>query len=129
MALSEWPAWIQTSVPFMAMFSTVFALAINITISKMAMSQGTSFYSFTVYSNGLATLVLFPTAFLYHRSKFPPLSFPVIWRIFLLAMFGCFAEMGSYAGLNYSSPILNTALMNLVPAFTFILAIIFRWKK
>lgn len=128
MALRQWP-WIETSLPFVCMISAVFALAINMIISKMAMSKGTSFYSLSVYSNGLATLILFPTAFLFHRSKVPPLSFPVLWRIFLLAMFGCFAEIGSYAGINYSSPTLGTALLNLVPAFTFILAIIFRMEE
>ncbi|XP_073141126.1 WAT1-related protein At3g28050-like [Henckelia pumila] len=128
MALRQWP-WIETSLPFIGMISAVSALAINMIISKMAMSKGTSFYSLSVYSNGLATLILFPTAFVFHRSKVPPLNFPVLWRIFLLAVFGYFAEISSYAGINYSSPTLGTALLNLVPAFTFILAIIFRMEE
>ncbi|KAK4485781.1 hypothetical protein RD792_008428 [Penstemon davidsonii] len=129
MAVSEQRTWIQTSLPFVGMTSAVVALAINAIISKMAMSKGTSFYILSVYSNGLATLILVPTAFLFHRSKRPPLSFPVLWRIFLLASFGCFAELGSYAGINYSSPTLSTAMLNLVPAFTYILAIIFRMEE
>ncbi|PIN09879.1 Permease of the drug/metabolite transporter (DMT) superfamily [Handroanthus impetiginosus] len=123
------PPWIQSSLPFVGMVSAVVALAINMIISKMAMSKGTSFYILSVYSNGLATLVVFPTAFLFYRSKRPPLSLAVLWRIFLLASFGCFAEIGSYAGINYSSPTLSTAMLNLVPAFTYILAIIFRMEQ
>ncbi|EYU29712.1 hypothetical protein MIMGU_mgv11b0165802mg, partial [Erythranthe guttata] len=101
------PPWIQSSLPFVGMTSAVVALAVNMIISKMAMSEGTSFYILSVYSNGFATLILFPTAFLFHR---------------------CFAEIGSYAGINYSSPTLGTAMLNLVPAFTYILAIIF-WME
>lgn len=38
----------------------------------------------------------------------------------------CFSDMACYAGVNYSSPTLSTAMLNLVPAFAYILAIIFR---
>ncbi|KAL6571793.1 hypothetical protein OROHE_002662 [Orobanche hederae] len=124
MATGQLP-WVESSLPVLGMVSAVVALAINQIVSKIAMSKGTSFYILSVYSNGLATLILFPTAFLFHRSKRPPLSFPVVWRIFVLASFGCFAEIGSYAGINYSSPTLSTAILILVPAFTYILAIIF----
>lgn len=125
---TQW-TWIQSSLPFIGMTTAIVALAINSITSKMAMSEGTSFYLLSVYSNGLATLILFPTAYFLHRSKWPPLSFPVMWRIFLLASFGYFAEIGSYAGINYSSPTLGTAMLNLVPAFTYVLAIIFRMEQ
>ncbi|KAL0336178.1 UNVERIFIED_CONTAM: hypothetical protein Sradi_4829700 [Sesamum radiatum] len=87
METRQWP-WIQSSLPFMGMVSSIVAFATSTIISKMAMSKGLSFYILTLYSNGLATLILFPTAFLMHRSKRPPLSFPVLFRIFLLASFG-----------------------------------------
>lgn len=109
--------WIQSSLPYAGMVSAVVALAINQITSKMAMSNGTSFYILSVYSNALAALLLFPTAYLFHRykpfppfrffllysiwafsnslqylilgrSKRPPLSFPVLWRIFFLASIG-----------------------------------------
>ncbi|XP_020551333.1 WAT1-related protein At3g28050 isoform X2 [Sesamum indicum] len=37
-------------------------------------------------------------------------------------------DIGSYAGINNSSPTLGTELLNLVPGFTYILAIIFRME-
>ncbi|XP_051146319.1 WAT1-related protein At3g28050-like [Andrographis paniculata] len=122
-------AWLQSSLPVLAMVTAVIALAFNMIISKLAMSNGVSFYTLSVFSNGLAALILFPTAFLIHRSQRPRLSFPVLWRIFLLASFGCFAEIGSYAGINFSSPTLSTAMLNLVPAFTYALAVIFRMEE
>lgn len=128
MARRQW-VWIESSLPVLGMVSAVVALAVNMIISKMAMSKGVSYYTLCVYSNGIATLILFPTAFIFHRSKRPKLSFRVLWRIFLLASFGTFADMGSNAGLKYSSPTLGTAMLNLVPAFTYILAVIFRMEK
>ncbi|CAI9775399.1 unnamed protein product [Fraxinus pennsylvanica] len=118
----------------MAMVLAVIALAANMIISKMAMSTGTSFFILSFYSSALATLILFPCGFFFHRSKLPPLTFSILWRIFLLALFGYIADVGSYAGIGYSSPTLGTALLNLVPGFTYVLAIIFRmeglnWKR
>ncbi|KZV15753.1 hypothetical protein F511_29313 [Dorcoceras hygrometricum] len=111
------------------MVAAMTALAGNMIVSKMAMSNGASFYIISVYSNGLATLVLFPTAFFFLRSNIAPVTFAVVWRIFLLALCGCLADIGSYAGINYSSPTLGSELLNLVPGFAFILAIIFRMEK
>lgn len=120
--------WMESSLPFVVMVLAVTALAINMIISKMAMSNGTSFFILSVYSNALATIVLFPCAFLSHRSNRPPLTFPILRRIFLLACFGCLGDIGSYAGILNSSPTLGTELLNLVPGFTYILAIIFRME-
>ncbi|KAL8518972.1 hypothetical protein ACS0TY_010068 [Phlomoides rotata] len=119
--------WIQGSLPYIGMTSAVVSLAVNQILSKMAISSGTSIYILSVYANGIATLILIPCAFLphSHRSKRPPLSFPVLWRLFLLASIGCSGEISLHAGMNYSSPTLSTALMNLIPAFTFILALVF----
>lgn len=39
----------------------------------------------------------------------------------------CTSQIMGYTGINYSSPTLASAISNLVPAFTFILAIIFRF--
>ncbi|XP_073057619.1 WAT1-related protein At3g28050-like [Primulina eburnea] len=121
-------AWPIFLLPFVGMVAAMTALAGNMVVSKMAMSNGTSFYIISVYSNALATLVLFPTAFISRRSKIPPVSFAVAWKIFLLALCGCLADIGSYAGINYSSPTLGSELLNLVPGFAYILAIIFRME-
>ncbi|WMV28683.1 hypothetical protein MTR67_022068 [Solanum verrucosum] len=59
-------------------------------------------------------------------SRRRPLTFSVIWRILLLALNGCFGQICDYVGISYSSPTLATAMLNLIPAFTFILAITFR---
>lgn len=39
----------------------------------------------------------------------------------------CASQIVGYTGINFSSPTLSSAISNLVPAFTFLLAIIFRF--
>ncbi|KAB2045386.1 hypothetical protein ES319_D01G157800v1 [Gossypium barbadense] len=41
----------------------------------------------------------------------------------------CIGQLCGYAGIEYSSPAMATAMLNLVPAFTFILAIVCRMEK
>lgn len=53
----------------------------------------------------------------------------VIWGLigFSINFFYSFlVQAFGYAGILYSSPTLATAILNLIPAFTFILAITFR---
>ncbi|PRQ41199.1 hypothetical protein RchiOBHm_Chr4g0444291 [Rosa chinensis] len=62
-----------------------------------------------VYANALCTLLLLPDAlFIFHR---------------------CSGQIFGYIGIDYSSPTLGTAMLNLIPAFTFILALIFRMEN
>ncbi|KAF8399296.1 hypothetical protein HHK36_015161 [Tetracentron sinense] len=100
------------------------------TLSKAAMSRGMSHFLFVFYSNAFATVILLPPSFILHRKDRPPLTFSLISRFFLLALIGITVVQNSvYTGINYSSPTLGSAMGNLVPAFTFMLAIIFRMEK
>lgn len=55
------------------------------------------------------------------------MSFYVLVRIFILALFGTTLQQNVYyAGLAYTSPTVATALGSVVPAFTFIMAAILR---
>lgn len=38
----------------------------------------------------------------------------------------CLVQVFGYAGIDYSSPTLASAMGNLIPTFTFVLAVIFR---
>ncbi|KAM5581597.1 hypothetical protein ABKV19_010707 [Rosa sericea] len=90
-------------LPFAAMIMMEIADVGAATISKAAMSKGMSSYVSVVYSSALGTIFLLPCFILQSSSL-------------LLA----------YNGINYSSPTLTSAVGNLIPVFTFMLAIIFR---
>ncbi|KAL6181855.1 hypothetical protein ACLB2K_048503 [Fragaria x ananassa] len=100
------------------------------TLSKAAMSRGMSHFVFVVYSNALATLILLPSSFIIHRNKRPPLTFSILCKFFLLSLAGITVMQNCvFTGVSYSSPTLASAMSNLVPAFTFFLAVIFRMEK
>lgn len=117
-------------LPFAAMIM-VECLDVGLTtLSKAAMSRGMSHFVFVVYSNALATLILLPSSFIIHRNKRPPLSFSILCKFFLLSLAGITVMQNCvFTGVSYSSPTLASALSNLVPAFTFFLAVIFRMEK
>ncbi|EPS63472.1 hypothetical protein M569_11314, partial [Genlisea aurea] len=122
-------SWFIGALPYLGMISAVASLALNMTLSKLAMSSGTSFYILTIYSHTVAALILFPTGFVFHRGKLPPLTFPVLWRIFLLGILGVIGDIFSYAGIKKSSSTLGSELLNLVPGFTYVLVIILRIER
>ncbi|KAJ4960125.1 hypothetical protein NE237_020035 [Protea cynaroides] len=99
------------------------------TLSKAAMMKGMSHFVFVVYYNAIGTLILLPS-FLFRRNKRPPLTFSILRRFFLLGLIGiCLRQICAFSGISLSSPTLASALGNLIPAFTFVLAVIFRMEK
>ncbi|XP_022741359.1 WAT1-related protein At5g40240-like [Durio zibethinus] len=104
-------------------------VVINI-LFKAASSKGLSYYTFLAYCYALATIVLIPvTFFLISKSGFPPFKFPLISRLCLLGFVGFSSQLSVYKGLELGTPILSSAISNLIPAFTFILAVFFRMEK
>ncbi|KAH7528499.1 WAT1-related protein At4g15540 [Ziziphus jujuba] len=122
--------WLLESLPIVAMV-VIQILDVGLTtISKAAMSKGMSRFVFVVYSNALATLILLPYALIFERKRRPPLTFSLLCKFFLLSLCGISLMQNCvFTGVNYSSPTLASALSNLIPAFTFLLAIIFRMEN
>ncbi|RAL46872.1 hypothetical protein DM860_005151 [Cuscuta australis] len=99
------------------------------TLFKAATNQGMSNHVFVVYAYGVAAICLLPSPFFSTRSRvLPPLNCSVTLKILLLGVIGCASQVMGYAGISYSSPTLASAISNLVPAFTFILALFFRME-
>ncbi|KAA8548068.1 hypothetical protein F0562_004671 [Nyssa sinensis] len=117
-------------LPFTAM---IMVECVNVglsTLFKAATLKGMSYCVFIVYSYAISALVLIPLAFIFHRkSSLPPFDVSLLGRIFLLALLGFSAQMLGYKGIDYGSPTLGSAMSNLTPACTFVLAIIFRMEN
>ncbi|KAE8023427.1 hypothetical protein FH972_009121 [Carpinus fangiana] len=112
------------------MVATQFAEVGMNTILKAAMSRGMSNFVFIVYSNALAVLVLFAASVIVYRKRsLPPVTSSVLCKIFLLGLLSCCVQNFMYTGIGYSSPTLSSAIVDLTPAFTFMLAIISRMEK
>ncbi|ERN08157.1 hypothetical protein AMTR_s00018p00134030, partial [Amborella trichopoda] len=116
--------------PSVSMVGQQVAFGISNVLCKAAFESGLNFYTLIVYRQILATLLLFPAAYLVERKTRPPLTRPIFFKLCLLALCGYTVAQNAYfAGLFYSSPTVTSAMNNLCPAITFILAIIFRMEK
>ncbi|CAL5444669.1 unnamed protein product [Camellia sinensis] len=125
-----WKSCLVKLVPFAAMVMVeCFDVGLT-TLSKGAMSRGMSHFVFVVYSNALATLILLPASTFLDRKKRPPLTLSLLCKFFFLSLIGITVMQNCvFTGINYSSPTLGSAMSNLIPAFTFLLAVIFRMER
>ncbi|XP_058180396.1 WAT1-related protein At4g15540-like [Rhododendron vialii] len=123
----EWRSCIRNAAPFAAMMA-VECTDIGIsTLSKAAMTKGMSNFVFVVYANALGSLLLLP--FVLSRRKRAPLTISVLCKFFILSLIGSLAQMLESTGVKYSSPTLSSAMGNLIPIFTYVLAIFFRMEE
>ncbi|KAB2022956.1 hypothetical protein ES319_D07G249100v1 [Gossypium barbadense] len=100
-------SYLWNALPFMAMI-TVECTDVGISvISKAALSKGMSNVVSVTYFNALGTLILLPY-YIFCRSS---------------------GQIIFLTGVKFSSPTLSSALVNLIPIFTFLLAVIFRMEK
>ncbi|XP_019157997.1 PREDICTED: WAT1-related protein At5g40230-like [Ipomoea nil] len=119
----------ESAIPFLAMVVTKLAQVGLMVAAEAAMATGMTAFTFITYSNLLACLILIPSSLLMNRSSHPPLLPTFVCGFFLLGLIGFFIQSIGYMGLQYSSPLLASSLLNLSPGFTFILAIILRMEN
>ncbi|TKY69831.1 WAT1-related protein [Spatholobus suberectus] len=116
-------------LPFVGMVMAMLTQSGSMVVIKVAMADGMNKYVMVVYSMALSSFLLLPFVLFLHRSERPPLTFPTLCSFFLLALFGSSAQIMAYVGIELSSPTLASAMLNLIPAFTFVLALIFRMEE
>ncbi|XP_076897462.1 WAT1-related protein At3g28050-like [Bidens hawaiensis] len=99
------------------------------TLYKAATLQGMSHHVFVVYSYAFGAFLLLPAPFVSSKLRvLPPMNISIISKVGLMGIIGCASQIMGYTGIIYSSPTLASAISNILPAFTFILAIIFRME-
>uniref|UniRef100_A0A452Z3P3 WAT1-related protein n=1 Tax=Aegilops tauschii subsp. strangulata TaxID=200361 RepID=A0A452Z3P3_AEGTS len=122
----------QRCKPYVAMISLQFGYAGMNVITKVSLNHGMSHYVLVVYRHAFATLSIAPFALFLERGKArPPRMTPLVFlNIFLLALMGPVIDQNFYyAGLKYTSPTFSCAMSNMLPAMTFVMAVIFRMEK
>ncbi|XP_076900524.1 WAT1-related protein At5g40230-like [Bidens hawaiensis] len=116
----------KSAVPFLAMVIVQISQSGLTVAGKKAIETGMQNFSFVFYSNALTCLIILPSAFLIHRPpNRPPLTFSTICGFLVLGILGFLVQVVGYAGYTYVSATVATAILNLIPGFTFVLAIIF----
>ncbi|KAL1193374.1 WAT1-related protein [Cardamine amara subsp. amara] len=126
-AVSHWRREAMFLTVMLAIETSLVGLS---TLYKVATSKGLNLYAFLGYSYPLASLLLIPSLFFSNRSRsLPPLSFSILCKIGLLGLVGSMYTITGYIGIKLSNPTLSSAISNITPALTYILAIIFRMEK
>ncbi|EEC82171.1 hypothetical protein OsI_26273 [Oryza sativa Indica Group] len=95
-------------------------------MSKVALDQGMSPFVFVFYRHGSAALVLIPAVLILERPKAKQVTLKIAAKMFVHALYGVTACGFLFnVGLNYASATSSSALYNVQPVVTFILAVVF----
>ncbi|RLM97803.1 WAT1-related protein [Panicum miliaceum] len=120
----------QWCKPYVAMVSLQFGYAGMNVITKVSLNRGMSHYVLVVYRHAFATLSIAPFALALERKVRPRMTPWVFLQIFVLALLGPVIDQNFYyAGLKFTSPTFSCAMSNMLPAMTFIMAVLFRMEK
>ncbi|XP_052109372.1 WAT1-related protein At5g07050 [Arachis duranensis] len=121
---------IESSKPYFAMMSLQFGYAGMNVITKLSLNQGMSHYVLVVYRHAFAAASIAPFALLFERKGQPKITFSVFMQLFILALLGPVIDQNFYyAGLKLTSPTFSCAMSNMLPAMTFVMAVICRMEK
>ncbi|KAH7567883.1 hypothetical protein ACOSP7_009885 [Xanthoceras sorbifolium] len=113
--------------PYLAMVSLQFGYAGMYIITMVSLKHGMSHYILAVYRHVVATLVIAPCALVLERKIRPKLTLPIFLRIVVLGFLEPVLDQNLYyLGMKYTSATFTSAVINVLPAITFIMAMIFR---
>ncbi|GKU87656.1 hypothetical protein SLEP1_g2019 [Rubroshorea leprosula] len=122
--------WLKKAKPFLAMVSLQFGYAGMYIITSVSLRKGMNHFVLAVYRHVFATLVIAPFALFLERKTRPKLTLPIFLRIMALAFLEPVLDQNLYyVGIKYTSATLASTTVNMLPAVTFILALIFRLEK
>ncbi|XP_073029660.1 WAT1-related protein At3g30340-like isoform X1 [Primulina eburnea] len=115
---------IESWKPVAAMVAVEFALAVLNILFKKAMDGGMNHGIIVVYRQSISTIFLTPFAYIWERSSWSKLNIWLLGQIFLCALFGMTLTQYLFlVGLDYTSATFMCAFINMVPVFTFVLAL------
>nr|GMD01995.1 WAT1-related protein At2g39510-like [Ipomoea batatas] len=100
---------LKQSKPYLAVILLQFGYAGSSIITKSALDKGVNHYTFVLYANAIAGIFFAPFALFFERAGIDQNLF--------------------YAGMQYTTATFATALCNILPAITFVLAWILRLEN
>ncbi|KAL1549490.1 WAT1-related protein-like protein isoform X2 [Salvia divinorum] len=116
--------------PFLAVVFLQAGLAGMDIISKAALNEGMSNYVFVVYRHAVATLVIAPFAFILDKKVRPKMTVSTFLKIVLMSLLEPVIDQNLYfLGMKYTTATFAAAMVNVLPAITFVMAWCFRLEK
>ncbi|XP_042433865.1 WAT1-related protein At1g21890-like [Zingiber officinale] len=122
-------AW-RSVRPYLAMIFLQFGYAGMYIVSVASLKRGMSHYVLVVYRNAVAAAIIGPFAFWFERKGRPKMTLQIFLKIVALALLEPVLDQNFYyLGTKYTSASFSSALYNVLPAITFINALILRMEK
>ncbi|XP_076908290.1 WAT1-related protein At2g39510-like [Bidens hawaiensis] len=113
--------------PFMFMILLQTMYAFNGLVVKSALNKGLNHYTFAVYRNAFAAIFFGPFAFFLERNIRPKMTTSVFLKIMLLGLLEPVIDQNLYfAGMKFTTATFASAMCNILPAITFVMAWLFR---
>ncbi|CAL9170419.1 unnamed protein product [Musa hybrid cultivar] len=114
---------------YLAMVFLQFGYAGMYVVSVVSLKQGMSHYVLVVYRNAIAAAVIGPFALWFERKGRPKMTLPIFLKIMALALLEPVLDQNFYyMGTKNTSASFSSALYNILPAVTFVNAIILRME-
>ncbi|PIA47339.1 hypothetical protein AQUCO_01400185v1 [Aquilegia coerulea] len=116
--------------PFLAMVFLQVGFAGMFIVTMLCLKRGLSHYVLVVYRHAAATIAVAPFAFIFERKIRPKMTLKTFLKIMALGLIEPVIDQNLYyLGLQYTSATFASAMFNILPAITFIMAIIFRLER
>ncbi|KAJ4719831.1 WAT1-related protein [Melia azedarach] len=116
--------------PFLAVIFLQFGYAGMSIISKFALNRGMSPHVLAAYRHAVATITIAPFALLLDRKVRPKMTFSIFAKILLLGLLEPTIDQNLfYTGMKYTTAAFTSAMCNILPAFAFLMAWIFKLEK
>ncbi|XP_063939667.1 WAT1-related protein At2g39510 [Daucus carota subsp. sativus] len=116
--------------PYLGVIFLQFGYAGMPIVTKAAINQGMNIYTYTVYRNAIAALIFTPFAVFLERKARPGMTASIFWNIVLLGLLEPVLDQNLYyTGMKYTSATFTSAMCNILPAITFVMAWILRLEK
>ncbi|CAK8543023.1 unnamed protein product [Lathyrus sativus] len=120
----------QRCKPYIAMISLQFGFAGMNIVAKVSLNRGMSHYVLVAYRHAFATAAIAPFAIVLERKIRPRITFLMFMQMFVSGLLGLVIDQNLYyAGVKFTSPTYSCAISNILPAMTFVMAVIFRMEK
>ncbi|KAK9069266.1 hypothetical protein SSX86_013382 [Deinandra increscens subsp. villosa] len=118
-----------TAKPYIAMICLQFGYAGMNIITKVSLNRGMSHYVLVVYRHAFAAAAIAPFAIYLERNTRPKITFSLFMQMFVLGLLGPVIDQNFYyAGLKLTSPTFSCAMSNMLPAMTFVMAVLCRME-
>ncbi|KAJ0097470.1 hypothetical protein Patl1_27732 [Pistacia atlantica] len=116
------PAIIMVIVQFIVAMVNIFY--------KLAVNDGMSVRILIAYRFIFATACVVPFALIFERTNRPKLTWTIVFQGTLCGLFGCSLSQNlMIKSITLTSATFATAMVNLIPALTFILTVLFRLES